>query len=163
MPVTSTNGMPPVKVLDVAAPPPLESDKLIYRPRFVDAQRTASYANAHWTTTPAQLLTQRLRASLASRDTVLTGGDSVRAPVLKIDLQEFEQVFDGAAESHGAVAARATLIQNGKVLGQQTFVARAPASSPDAAGGARALATASDDLVAQIAAWLGVQALVAAQ
>jgi len=49
------------------------------------------------------------------------------------------------------------------VLGQHTFVARAPASTPDAAGGTRALAAASDDLVAQISAWLGVQPLVAAQ
>ena len=60
-------------------------------------------------------------------------------------------------------AARATLMQGGKVIGQQTFVANAPAHSADAAGGARALAAASDDLVAQIATWLGSQALVAAQ
>jgi cholesterol transport system auxiliary component len=49
------------------------------------------------------------------------------------------------------------------VLGQRTFIARAPASSADAAGGAQSLAAASDDLVSQIGAWLGVQALVAAQ
>ncbi|MEC4601267.1 ABC transporter, partial [Burkholderia vietnamiensis] len=35
---------------------------------------------------------------------------------------------------------------------------RAPSSTPDAAGGASALAAASDELVAQIAAWVGVQA-----
>jgi cholesterol transport system auxiliary component len=112
---------------------------------------------------PSQLLTQRLRTALSSRGTVLTGADGVRAPVLRIDLQEFEQVFDGRDESHGAVTARVTLLQDGKVLGQRTFIARAPASSSDAAGGARALAAASDDLVVQVAAWLGVQALVAAQ
>ncbi len=52
LPAASTGGMPAVKVLDVAAPAQLESDKLIYRPHFVDAQRMASYANAHWTMTP---------------------------------------------------------------------------------------------------------------
>ena len=56
-----------------------------------------------------------------------------------------------------------TLTQSGKVLAQRSFIARAPASSADAAGGARALATASDDLVAQISAWLGAQALLAGQ
>ncbi len=152
-----------VKVLDVSAPATLDSDKLIYRLSYADAQQTASYANSHWTMPPAQLLTQRLRAALSSRGTVLTGGDGVRAPVLKVDLEEFEQDFDGQAQSHGAVSARTTLIVDGKVIGQRTFIARAPASSPDAAGGARALASASDDLVAQITAWLGVQALVAAQ
>ncbi len=161
---SATSGsLPAVKVLDVSAPATLDSDKLIYRLSYADAQQTASYANSHWTMPPAQLLTQRLRAALSSRGTVLTGGDGVRAPVLKVDLEEYEQDFDGQAQSHGAVSARTTLIVDGKVIGQRTFIARAPASSPDAAGGARALASASDDLVAQITAWLGVQALVAAQ
>ncbi len=152
-----------MKVLDVSAPDNLESDKLIYRLSYADAQQTASYANSHWTMAPSQLLTQRLRGALSSRGTVLTGADGVRAPVLKVDLSEFEQVFDSQSESHAAVTARATLTQSGKVISQRTFIARAPSSSADAAGGAQALAAASDDLVAQISAWLGVQALVAAQ
>ncbi len=162
-PAASAGTLPAVKVLDVTAPDNLESDKLIYRLSYADAQQTASYANSHWTMAPSQLLTQRLRGALSSRGTVLTGADGVRAPVLKVDLSEFEQVFDSQSESHAAVTARATLTQNGKVIGQRTFIARAPSSSADAAGGAQALAAASDDLVAQIGAWLGVQALVAAQ
>ena len=162
-PAASAGTQPAVKVLDVTAPDNLESDKLIYRLSYADAQQTASYANSHWTMAPSQLLTQRLRGALSSRGTVLTGADGVHAPVLKVDLSEFEQVFDSQSESHAAVTARATLTQNGKVIGQRTFLARAPSSSADAAGGAQALATASDDLVAQIGAWLGVQALVAAQ
>jgi cholesterol transport system auxiliary component len=115
----ATNGTMPaaVKVLDVTAPDPLNSDRLNYRLNYADGQQVASYANSHWTMPPSQLLTQRLRTALSTRGTVLTGADGVRAPV----------------------------------------------SSSDAAGGARALAAASDDLVAQVAAWLGVQALVAAQ
>ncbi|MFM0042048.1 ABC-type transport auxiliary lipoprotein family protein [Paraburkholderia sediminicola] len=162
-PAASAGTLPAVKVLDVSAPDTLESDKLIYRLSYADAQQTASYANSHWTMAPSQLLTQRLRSALSSRGTVLTGADGVRAPVLKVDLSEFEQVFDSQSESHAAVTARATLTQNGKVIGQRTFIARAPSSSADAAGGAQALAAASDDLVSQISAWLGVQALVAAQ
>ncbi|WP_414143609.1 ABC-type transport auxiliary lipoprotein family protein [Burkholderia stagnalis] len=149
---------PALKVLDVAAPDALDSDKFVYRLAYADAQRTAVYRDSRWTAPPAQLLTQRLRSALSSRGAVLEGSDGVRAPTLKIDLNEFEQVFDGETQSHGAVAARATLTLDGKVLGQRTFVARAPSSTPDAAGGARALATASDDLVAQIAAWVGLRA-----
>lgn len=161
--VSSAGSLPALKVLDVTAPPVLESDRLMYRLSYADAQQIASYANSHWTMMPSQLLTQRLRAALSSHGTVLTGADGVSAPVLKVDLSEFEQVFDSQTESHAAITARATLTQRGKVVGQHTFVARAPASSADAAGGARALATASDDLVAQIGAWLGAQALAAAQ
>ncbi|CAB3796602.1 hypothetical protein LMG28614_04397 [Paraburkholderia ultramafica] len=162
-PAASAGSLPAVKVLDVTAPAVLESDRLMYRLSYADAQQTASYANSHWTMMPSQLLTQRLRGALSSHGTVLTGSDGVAAPVLKVDLTGFEQVFDSQTESHAAITARATLTKSGKLIGQRTFIAGAPASSADAAGGARALATASDDLVAQIAAWLGAQALVAAQ
>ncbi|CAB3768017.1 ABC-type transport auxiliary lipoprotein family protein [Paraburkholderia humisilvae] len=161
--VASAGPLSPVKMLDVTAPETLGSDRLIYRLSYVDTQRTASYANSHWTMPPAQLLTQRLRNALSARGTVLTGGDGMRAPVLRVDLEEFEQDFDAQAQSHGAVTARATLSFQGKVVGQHTFAARAPASTPDAAGGARAIAAATDDLVAQITAWLDAQAVVAAQ
>ena len=75
---------------------------------------------------------------------MLEGGDAVRASVLHVELNTFEQVFDGQAQSHGEVAVRATLTREGTVLGQRSFVARAPAS-------------ASNELVAQIVAWLAVQ------
>lgn len=156
--VGSTGTGSALKVLDIAAPDALDSDKFVYRLAYADAQRTAVYRDSRWTAPPAQLLTQRLRAALSSRGAVLEGSDGVRAPTLKVDLTEFEQVFDGQSQSHGAVTARATLMQDGKVLGQHTFVSRAPSSTPDAAGGASALAAASDELVAQIAAWVGVQA-----
>jgi cholesterol transport system auxiliary component len=162
-PAASAGPLPAVKVLDVTAPAVLESDRLMYRLSYADAQQTASYANSHWTMMPSQLLTQRLRGALSSQGTVLTGSDGVAAPVLKVDLTEFEQVFDSQTESHAAITARATLTRSGKLIGQRTFIARAPASSADAVGGARALAIASDDLIAQIGAWLGTQALVAAQ
>lgn len=149
---------PALKVLDVAAPDALDSDKFSYRLAYVDAQHVAVYRDSRWTAPPAQLLTQQLRGALSSRGTVLEGSDGVRAPTLKVDLNEFEQVFDGQSQSHGAVTARATLTLDGKVLGQRTFVARAPSSTPDAVGGARALATASNELVSQIAAWVGMQA-----
>jgi cholesterol transport system auxiliary component len=160
-PAVSAGSGPALKVLDVTAPDVLDSDKLNYRLAYADAQRLASYRDSRWTAPPAQLLTQRLRGALAARGTVLEGADGVRAPVLKVELDEFEQVFDGRSESHAAVTARATLTRDGKVLSQRTFVSRAPSSTPDAAGGARALATASDGLVAQLVAWLGVQTYAA--
>lgn len=162
-PLAGTMTMPPVKVLAVSASKNLDTDAFIYRLKYADAQRIGRYADSHWTSSPADLLTQRLRAALASRGPVLTGSDPVRAPMLQVDLTNFEQVFDAPEKSHGEISARVTLSQHGQVVGQRTFVARAPSYSPDAEGGARALAAASDDLIAQMAAWLGVQPLVASQ
>jgi cholesterol transport system auxiliary component len=160
-PVSAQSQLPPLKVLEVNAPPPLDNDGIVYR-LSADPQRTGRYANSRWTMSPARLVTLRLRAALGTRATVLTGADAVQAPMLKIELDQFEQVFANPTESAGVVAARATLLQGGKVIAQQTFVARAPASTPDAEGGVRALAAASDDFVNQVSAWLSTQQLAAA-
>lgn len=162
---TSTNAanpLPPLKVLEVNAPPPLDNDSILYR-LSGDAQRTGQYANSHWTMSPARMLTLRLRAALGTRATVLSGADAVQAPMLKIELDQFEQVFDSPTSSSGVVAGRATLMQGARVIAQHVFVARAPANSPDAAGGVRALAAASDGFIDQVGAWLGTQPLAAAR
>jgi cholesterol transport system auxiliary component len=150
--------LPPLRLFDVRAPRALETDDILYRMSYADPRRTAAYANSHWTMRPSQLLTERVRDALAARGAVVGGGQAVQAPLLTIDLEQFEQVFDSEGQSHGALTARATLTDDGKVIAQQTFVARAPASMPNAAGGVHALAAASDDFVAQLVAWLGIQA-----
>ena len=110
----------------------------------------------------ARMLTLRLRATLGTRATVLSGADAVQAPMLMVELDQFEQVFDSETSSSGVVSGRATLMHAGKVISQHAFVASAPANSPDAAGGVRALAAASDDFVNQVSAWLATQQLAAA-
>jgi len=162
-PASNAGALPPIRLFDVRAPRVLETDDILYRMSYADPRQTAAYANSHWTMRPAQLLTERVRHALAAQGAVLGGGQAAQAPQLTIDLEQFEQVFDSEGESHGALTARATLLQGGKVVAQRTFVARAPASMPDAAGGAHALATASDEFVAQLAAWLDIQAGVLTQ
>ncbi|RKP49268.1 ABC transporter [Trinickia fusca] len=146
-----------MRVFEVRASHALDSDAILYRLSYADPRRTAAYANSHWTMTPALLLTQRVRAALAAQGAVLAGGEAVDAPLLTVDLEQFEQVFDSEGQSIGALTARVTLSRAGKVLAQRTFVARAPADLPNAAGGVHALAVASDEFVAQLVAWLGMQ------
>ncbi len=159
---THTEPLPAVRVFDVRAPRSLDSDDILYRLSYADPHRTAVYAHSHWTMPPALLLTQRVRAALSAQGAVLAGGD-IAAPLLTVDLEQFEQVFDAEGQSHGAVTARATLMRGGQVLAQHTFVARAPAQMPDAAGGVGALSAASDEFVAQLVAWLGMQTPVASR
>jgi len=154
----ASGAKPPLKVLGVIAPPPLDNDGILYRMNF-DSQRTERYANSRWTMSPARLLTERLRTSLGAQATVLSGSDAVQAPMLKVELYEFEQVFESPTESSGVLSARATLLRGGKVLAQRSFVTRAPASTPDAAGGVRALQAASDDFANQLGAWLSAKTL----
>lgn len=155
--------LPTLRLFDVRTPRALDSDDILYRLSYADPTQTAAYANSHWAMRPSQLLTERVRDALAAHGAVLGGGQAVNAPLLTIDLEQFEQVYDGQGQSHGALTARATLTHEGKVVAQQTFVARAPASMPNAAGGVHALAAASDDFVAQLVAWIGMQVGAVAQ
>jgi cholesterol transport system auxiliary component len=158
-----TDPLPAVRLFDVRAPRALDSDAILYRLSYVDSHRTAVYAHSHWTMPPALLLTQRLRAALSTQGTVLARGEVPGIALLTVDLDQFEQVFDGEGESHGALTARATLTRGGQLLAQHTFVARAPADMPNAAGGVGALSAASDQFVAQLVAWLGMQSSIAAR
>jgi cholesterol transport system auxiliary component len=152
-----------VTFFDVRAPRALDSDAILYRLSYVDPRRTAVYAHSHWTMPPALLLTQRLRAALAAQGAVLAGREALAAPLLTVDLEQFEQVFDSEGQSHGALTARATLMRGERVIAQRTFVASAPAQKPNAEGGVGALAEASDAFVAQLIAWIEMQTPIAAR
>jgi cholesterol transport system auxiliary component len=151
-----------VTLIDVRAPRALDSNAILYRLSYVDPRSTAIYAHSHWTMPPALLLTQRLRVALAEHGAVLAGSEAVAAPLLTVDLEQFEQVFDSEGQSHGALTARATLMRGDRMIAQRTFVTRAPAQAPNAQGGVDALAQASDAFVTQLIAWLEMQAPIAA-
>jgi cholesterol transport system auxiliary component len=108
---------------------------------------------------PAQLLRQRLREQLGQRRSVLAPGDAL-APgtlALRLELEEFSQLFASAQSSSALVRVRATVSRSGspaKPLAQTSLVVQQPAASADAAGGVQALALATQTLVQQLDAWL---------
>jgi cholesterol transport system auxiliary component len=126
---------------------------MVYRLAYVDAQQPKRYANSVWTGVPAELLTRRLRAHFAVVANVVAEGDTVGAPVIKVELEEFDQVFDSAQQSHVVIKLRATLVKTGRLIGQRTFYAEQAAASPDAPGGAHALAALSEDVLTQLVQW----------
>lgn len=151
--------LPDLVLADVAAVPALDGTAMLYRLGYAEAQQLRPYAQARWSMPPALLLRQRLREQLGQRRPVLSAADAgaARALVLRVELEEFSQWFDAADTSQGLIRVRVTLSQPGpdaKTLAQGSLVVQQPASSADAAGGARALAQASDALVAQIDQWV---------
>jgi cholesterol transport system auxiliary component len=155
--------LPSLLLSEVDAAPALDSTAVLYRLAYADAQQLRPYAQARWSMTPAQLLRQRLRETLGQRRSVLLPGDAA-APgtlALRLELEEFSQLFDAPQHSAGLVRVRATLSRssNGaasptKVLAQTSLVVQQASRSADAAGGVQALAQASDALVLQLAQWL---------
>jgi len=159
-PVVAPAG-PAIVLADVDAPAALGGTALLYRLGYHDAQQLRPYAQARWSMPPALLLQQRLREQLSLGRVVLAttdgGAGAGQAPVLRVELEEFSQLFDSAQHSQALVRVRATLSRTGPraaVLGQTTLVQQQPCSRADAVAGAQALAVATDAVVQQLDQWL---------
>ncbi|WP_348688674.1 ABC-type transport auxiliary lipoprotein family protein [Acidovorax soli] len=159
--------LPPLALADLEAPGLVEgSTAVLYRLAYADARQLRPYRQARWSQPPAQLVQQRLRDRLGQRRAVLTadsGAAQARAAgklptVLRVELEEFSQVFTSATESAGLVRLRATLAEPAAtgetLLGQRVFIVQRPAASADAAGGTRALVEATDQLAQELVQWL---------
>jgi len=141
----------------VTAPAWMENTGIYYRLAYQDASRPQAYALSRWVMPPAALLSQRLRASVAraNKAAVFTPADGARADyTLRLELEEFSQVFDAADKSRAVVQLRASLIRNRGVVAQQGFSVERAAATPNAEGGVQALIAASDAAGNSLIDWL---------
>lgn len=141
------------------------STAMLYRFANVDQQLRA-YQEARWSRPIEQLFGLQLRQQLEQGRPILDtefslsrmrAGDQYPL-VLRVDIENFEQIFQDADHSKGVVQLRATLVEPGvggdKLLAQRTFVSAIEAPEANAAGGAKALAEASRALAGEINSWL---------
>ena len=163
----ATASLPALAIADVEAPGLSDGGtSILYRLGYADAQQLRPYTQARWSVPPAQLVGQRMRDVLGQRRAVLGASDSAAlartsgpAPrLLRIELQEFTQLFQSPTASTGLVRVRATLVESAPLgdtlLAQRSFSVQRPAPSADAPGGVRALAAATDALAQALNAWL---------
>ena len=178
---TASERLPTLALADVAGVGRSDSSTaMLYRLAYTDARQLRPYQMARWAMPPAQLVKQALRTQLGERRAVLDAGDAEAAArqgpasamaagaqpalggslptVLRVELEEFSQVFSSASASTGLVRLRATLVEptadGEKLLGQRLFTAQAPAPSADAAGGTRALADATAQAAQAVSQWV---------
>ena len=150
------NSIGAIIVADATGPASLDSERMQYRLLYADARQSRPYAYNQWTSTPLQLVTQRMKARIAQAGVkVLSTTDSAAAVnLLRLEVDDFAQNFETATQSSGNISLRASVFRNHRLVDQRTFARSAPAPSADAAGGARALADASDALAADVLVWL---------
>lgn len=150
------SGTPPLLLSDVHAPEWLEETAMHYRLTYVSLHESRSYANSRWSMPPVKLVEQRFKARLAaSGGIVLPANNGVPSGImLRLELDDFSQRFDSADKSAAQVVLRVSAFRDNSLLGQKTFVRTAPATSADAAGGAKALAVATDELIDDVLIWL---------
>lgn len=144
----------------------LETTALLYRLGYEDPHQLRPYAYARWSSPPPQLLRQRLREVLGRDRAVLDSAAAAalarrgaeRPPVLRVQLEEFSQLFDSPQASRGVLRLRCTLLDASaggeRLVAQRSFALDRPAPSADAAGGVRALTAATDAAAVDILRWL---------
>ena len=158
--------LPMIALAEIDANSRLDGTQLLYRLGYADSNELRPYGQSRWSQPPAQLLRQRLREGLSAGHTVLGPEESAtiarsegRLPdALRVTLEEFSQYFESPERSVGLVRVSATLTRNqpggDRVLAQRTFTVRKPAPTADGPGGVKALAAASDAVVAELVAWV---------
>jgi len=156
----------PLSLPEVEADGRLETPALLYRLGYEDAFQLHPYAFARWSAPPTQLVRQRLREVLGHDRAVLDSAAAAamvrrgadRPPVLRVEVEEFSQVFDSPTASRGVVRLRCTLLQATgsaeRAVAQRVFEAERPAPSADAPGGVRGITAAMDAVALDIARWL---------
>lgn len=153
----SVNG----KILEVAQismPEWLTGNAMYYRLDYRNDDRLAAYAQSDWIAPPASLLEPILRRALAGggwRAVVGPRNPATADASLHLRLDDFSQAFTQPGESKGIIDATATLIDshNDSVIAQKHFHIEVPSSTPDAQGGAKALAEASRKFATQLRRW----------
>ncbi|MHB8667927.1 MAG: ABC-type transport auxiliary lipoprotein family protein [Burkholderiales bacterium] len=146
-------------VAAVSAPAWMDNSGIYYRLSYQDAIQPRAYALSHWVMPPAALLGQRLRAAIARSSTagVFAPADGARAEyALRLDLEEFSQVFDAANSSRAVLRLRATLLRKRDAVAQQDFAVEHAAATPNAEGGVHALIMASDAAGEKLVDWLAL-------
>jgi len=148
--------LPPLALADIDAPEWLDSPAIFYRLNYASQHQPRPYANSRWSMPPAQLFGQRLKSRIVQGGgTLLSAADgAVGVPVLRLEAEECSQVFTSAGQSEGLVAMRLSVLDGRRLLGQKSFLRRAPAPSADVEGGVAALADASNAVITDMLQWL---------
>ena len=162
----ATDALPAIALAEIDTTGLVDSAAMTYRLQYADALQLRTYATARWVLPPAQLVRQRIRERLGMRRPVLDAGEVLsqqrfegRLPrILRLQLEEFSQVFGSPGTSEGVVRLRATLVdstpQGERLVGQRVFAVRRPAATADAAGGVQALTAATDAATDELETWL---------
>lgn len=142
----------------VSAPAALSGTGIIYRLAYENAARPEIYSQSRWAAPPAALLTQRLQQKLAgiAAGGVIQASDGVQADkLLRVELEQFSQVFGAPDKSRALVQMRASLIdaKTSDLIAQADFHAQRRAD-PNAAGAAHGLRGASDAVFDEMAQWV---------
>ncbi len=139
--------------LEVRSPSWFDSLNVDYRLAYDEPLKPREYLASRWAGAPGVMLAQRLRQQIGA---VNASGNTSADCLLRIELQEFSQIFDTPQQSRALLQGQVSLIDaRRQVLAERPVVIEKPAPTADASGGVKALVAASAELGQQLADWLG--------
>jgi ABC-type uncharacterized transport system auxiliary subunit len=135
---------------EVRAPLWFDSLGIGYRLLYADPSRLRDYTRARWAGPPAQLVQQRLMQKLP----LVPHGQARTRCVLRIEIDEFSQLFAAPGESRGVLQGRLIALDRsrGKVDWRDLRIEK-PAPSGDSLGAVLALTATVDALAVEIVGW----------
>lgn len=143
----------PLRTVEVNSPSWLGIAEMQYRLAYADSSRRQGYAESRWVAAPPEMVEAALRRRVVSSESfVANAGCRV-----KVDLDEFVQVFDSAQASRAVMHVRLALQapRSDEVLARRSLQISKPAASPDARGGVAGFGAAVQDLGWALGDWLG--------
>lgn len=148
----------PLRSLGVFAPSWLGNAAMQYRLAYADATRRETYSASRWAAPPAELLEHGLRRQFGATSEAATSSSRTSAAGcrLRVDIDEFSQVFDSPTRSHAKLEARLSLwpLRGEPALAQHSLRLAQPAATADAGGGVAAFSLVAGTAGTEIAAWL---------
>ena len=142
----------PLRGVDVHAPSWLSTAAIQYRLVYGDVSRRLSYAESRWVAPPAELLEAALRRKIAAAET-----DAASAGCrLRIDVDEFVQIFDSQSSSRSVIEARVSLLapKSEQLLARRNFALSQVTATPDARGGVAAFSGLTAGISRDVDVWL---------
>jgi len=145
-----------ISIADIGIPPALDSNAMLYRLQYDNVQQLKAYTLHRWSMPPAQLLAQRLKAGLVTQgaDVLANTDGAANLPILRLEVDEFSQIFTSASQSNAQISLRASVIKGHKLIAQKSFQQKIAATTADAPGGARAMREAADASIMEIQSWI---------
>jgi|APIni6443716594_1056825.scaffolds.fasta_scaffold45964_2 ABC-type uncharacterized transport system auxiliary subunit len=136
--------------VEVRVPLWFDSLGIGYRLAYAEPARLREYTRARWAGPVAQLVQQRLMQRLD----LVPAGQSRSRCVLRVDIDEFSQVFATPAVSNALLQARVQLLDRSRarLAGFDARIEK-PAVAADSRGGVAALTAAVDQLAADLLRW----------
>lgn len=146
-----------IQIANISAPVWLDTQSIYYRLAYHDPARIYTYARSRWNAPPAQLLTERFKQYFATQNIHSQRKNHTLVNyLLKIDLEEFTQIFNTPDNSEAVIQLRATLYEptSHYLIAQHDFLGKQTTQTADAAGAIAAFILVSDHLLNELIQWI---------